>query len=222
MTVSAFENIKRFFIRLGIGLMPYFPLPWEPYRKALVRDSEKRYASGRWDYMNDIAEAHRYSIIVGCCEYFTPPERRVLDVGCGDGILQQRLRYSGYVGVDMNAAAISRAQARGASGATFVVADAAQGVQADGQFDVIVFNESLYYIRDPAAVFARCRQSLSPQGIMVVCMFRTYLARQLWKKLRAFGMEELTTVSISNELGFSSTLRVYANSRLTARAADTR
>ncbi|MBK6296436.1 MAG: hypothetical protein IPF55_21135 [Rhodoferax sp.] len=85
-----------------------------------------------------------------------------------------------------------------------------------------MFNESLYYIRDPAAVFARCAESLSPQGIAVRRMFRTYLARQLWKKLRAFGMEELTTVSISNELGFSSTLRVYANSRLTARAADTR
>lgn len=217
MTVSAFENIKRFFIRLGIGLMPYFPLPWEPYRKALVRDSEKRYESGRWDYMNDIAEAHRYSIIVGCCEYFTPSERRVLDVGCGEGILQKRMTYSKYVGVDVNAAAIASAQARGASHATFVVGDAAEGFQAAGSFNAIVFNESLYYIRNPVEVFARCRQSLSPDGIIVVCMFQTYLARQLWKKLRAFGMEELTTVKISNELGFSSVIRVYANSRVTAR-----
>lgn len=217
MTVSAFESIKRFFIRLGIGLMPYFPLPWEPYRKALVRDSEKRYESGRWDYMNDIAEAHRYSIIVGCCEYFTPSERRVLDVGCGEGILQKRMTYSDYVGVDVNAAAIASAQARGAIRATFVVSDAAEGFQAAGSFDAIVFNESLYYIRNPVEVFARCRQSLSPGGIIVVCMFQTYLARQLWNKLRAFGMEELTTVKISNELGFSSIVRVYANSRLTAR-----
>jgi 2-polyprenyl-3-methyl-5-hydroxy-6-metoxy-1,4-benzoquinol methylase len=217
MAVSAFENVKRFFIRLGVGLMPYFPLPWEPYRKALVRDSEKRYASGRWDYMNDIAEAHRYSIIAGCCAYFTPSNRRVLDVGCGEGILQQRMASAEYVGVDMNAAAIAKAQARGADHATFVVADAAQGYQASDSFDAIVFNESLYYIRDPAEVFARYRQSLSPDGIMVVCMFQTYLARQLWRKLRSFGMEELTTVKLSNELGFSSVIRVYANRRLPAR-----
>jgi 2-polyprenyl-3-methyl-5-hydroxy-6-metoxy-1,4-benzoquinol methylase len=213
MSSSMGEKLKRAFIRAGVEIMPYIPLPEELYRKILVRDSEKRYASGRWTYMKDVAESHRYSLIVGCCEYYTSHDRKILDVGCGEGILQQRITYSSYVGVDMNAEAIKMAKGREDDRSVFVLAPA-ESYQPKSLFDVIVFNESLYYIPTPIEVFKHYRALLAPYGIIIVCMFQTNLARRIWKRLANQGMTELTTVKISNELGFASKVKVYANSQL--------
>jgi 2-polyprenyl-3-methyl-5-hydroxy-6-metoxy-1,4-benzoquinol methylase len=196
-------------VRTGVALMPYFPLPEEWYRKILVGDSEKRYATGRWNYLRDITESHRYSLIIGCADFYRPGERSILDVGCGEGILQKRADYSRYVGVDMNAEAIRLAQARSNARTEFVLAPA-EKFNTEERFDVIVFNESLYYIPNPLAVFTQYRQYLADDGIVVVCMFQTNLARKIWKRLAAEPMVELTAGKISNELGFASIVKVFA------------
>jgi len=122
-----------------------------------VKDSEKRYGSGRWAYMNEFAEAHRYSLIIGCSEYRSKFPR-VLDVGCGEGILQQRMAYAKYVGVDMNAEAIRLARARADERTEFVLTDAGEQFQPQNLFDVIVFNESLYYMK----IQPRCLLDIAP------------------------------------------------------------
>ena len=81
MAASLGQRIMRKFTRFGLSLMPYFPLPQEWYRKILASDSEKRYASGRWDYLADVSEAHRYSLIIGCIEVYKDPQRAVLPSG---------------------------------------------------------------------------------------------------------------------------------------------
>ena len=210
MASSLGEKFKRLCIRVGVEIMPFIPLPEEWYRRILVNDSEKRYASGRWAYMRDVAESHRYSIIVGCCQYFKPRDVKVLDVGCGEGILQLRLAYSKYVGIDMNVEAISRAASRQDAHTEFVQIPA-DIYQPHDLYDVIVFNESLYYIKDPIDIFSKYRAFLKEDGVMIVCMFQTNLARRIWKKLARQGMVELTAIKISNELGFASQVRVYAN-----------
>lgn len=193
-------------------MMPSVPLPAEWYRSLLVRDSEKRYASGRWKYQREISESHRYSVIVGCANYVTAPSRRILDVGCGEGILQQRIAYSHYVGVDMNAAAISAAQSR-ENGITAFVCAPAETYEPNGQFDVMVFNESLYYIPRPLAVVNRLLPFLSPNGVMIVSMFQTFLARRLWKALERTTLTELTSVKITSDAGFSSIVKMYSHSQ---------
>jgi SAM-dependent methyltransferase len=209
MGAARFKTIKRGLVRLGVEAMPMVPLPSEWYRKLLVNDSEKRYASGRWGYMKGSAELHRYSLISGCATYYMPGPRRILDVGCGEGILQARIPYDKYVGVDMNAAAIAQARAREDASTSFILADA-RAYEPRETYDVVIFNESLYYMSDPMSVVAHYRKYLADPGIIVVCMFQTNLARKLWKKFRRTDLVELTMAKVSNDAGFASVVRVYA------------
>jgi len=208
MKPPAFKRIKRGLVRVGVEAMPLIPLPSEWYRRLLVDDSEKRYATGRWDYMRGSAEAHRYSLIAGCVGFYAPGSRRILDVGCGEGILQERIAYSHYVGVDMNAAAIGRARARENGSTSFVLADAGS-YEPPGIFDVLVFNESLYYMPQPMSVVAHYRRFVADTGVIIVCMFQTNLARKLWKRLRASDLVELTMAKVSNDWGFASVIKVF-------------
>ncbi len=217
MAASLGQRIMRKFTRFGLSLMPYFPLPQEWYRKILAADSEKRYASGRWDYLADVSEAHRYSLIIGCVEVYKGPQCAVLDVGCGEGILQRRMDYGRYVGVDVNAEAIRRAQPRVNGHTEFHVAPG-ESFEPTGRFDAIVFNESLYYIPEPLKVFEHYRRFLQSDGIMIVCNFQTNLARRIGQGIPKGGMIELTMSELSNEHGFASVVRVYANAPLQPRA----
>lgn len=217
MRASLVLRMKRSLTSLAVNLMPYFPLPEEWYRKLLVADSEKRYATGRWDYQREVAESHRYSLIIGCCDYFKSPDRRVLDVGCGDGILQQRLAYKEYVGVDMNAEAIARASQR-EDGRTHFHCKPAGEFVPEGPFDVIVFNESLYYIGNPLGVLAHYRKFLADDGVIVICMFQTNLARKIWNRIDDTDLVELTAVKVSNEWGFASRVKALANRDLPPRS----
>ena len=82
---------------------------------------------------------------------------------------------------------------------------------------MIVFNESLYYIPQPLRVFEHYRQFLQPTGVMIVCNFQTNLARRIWQGIPKGGMIELTMSELSNEHGFASVVRVYANGPLPPR-----
>ena len=194
MSLSMGVRLKRFLIHAGVEIMPFIPLPGEWYRKLLVRDSDKRYVSGRWAYMKEVAESHRYSLIIGCCEYYKSRDRKILDVGCGEGILQRRMAYTEYLGVDMNAEAISLAKSREDEHTRFFLTPA-ESYQPASLYDVIVFNESLYYIPNPLTVFEHYRAALAPDGIVIVCMFQTNLARRIWKKLSMNNMVELTAIN---------------------------
>jgi len=211
---SMVKNLRRFFTSLGLEAMPFIPLSREWYRKILVKDSESRYKTGRWAWLNEISFAHNYSLIKGCCEYYKSKDRKILDVGCGEGILQKRMDYSKYTGVDMNTEAIRHARTRENENTEFVLAEAGQEYQPHGLYDVIVFNESLYYIKNPADVFLRYRTFLAEDGIIIVSMFKVYLARKIWKSIQKTGMKELTEVEVINEIGLKWMIKVYANAQL--------
>lgn len=67
-----------------------------------VDDCEDEYRSGEWDYLANDQEAPRFHLVAGLCMR-TNPTPRVLEIGCGEGLLPERLsahRYTEYVGVD--------------------------------------------------------------------------------------------------------------------------
>jgi SAM-dependent methyltransferase len=134
---------------------------------------EALYRRGAWRFLAQLDELSRYSVICGYINYLAP-RSAILDIGCGEGVLLDRLGpdgYGRYVGLDLSEAAISRLRSRQNQATRFLRADAETYIP-DEIFDVIVFNESLYYLHDPLAVAERYAGSLKPYGIMVVSLFQ--------------------------------------------------
>ena len=130
-------------MRLVKSLLPYRPN--EINGEAL----EKSYANGGWGPLGQIDELGRYSLIAGYTQY-VKEDGIIPDVGCGEGILQQRLdgsKNSRYVGIDISSVAIERANANGTVRSTFMVSSIGSFDTEEG-FDVIIFNECLYYLQD--------------------------------------------------------------------------
>jgi 2-polyprenyl-6-hydroxyphenyl methylase/3-demethylubiquinone-9 3-methyltransferase len=110
-----------------------------------------------------------------------------LDVGCGEGILLERLgsnAYSRFVGVDISETAIARARKKCFDRSFFTQADAADYV-TDETFDAIIFNEVLYYFPDPVAMAHKYRAWLKPDGLMITSLYaRSDRARAIGRLLR--------------------------------------
>lgn len=146
--------------------------------------SNQQYQDGRWDYLEDLPELERYSVIVGYCHYFFP-EGHYLDIGCGEGVLQQRLSvlpYSRYRGLDLSEVAIEKARRLEDKRTSFVAADA-ETYTDESSYDVIIFNECLYYFPDSMKIMKHYQQFLKPGGIFVVSMYQDEDASLHWKVL---------------------------------------
>ena len=93
------------------------------------------------------------------------PGARLVDLGCGAGVMAPHLP-AGYehVGVDLNAAALAQAAARGVR---TLQADATAVPLEDGGADVVVAGELLEHVPDPEAVVAEAVRLLRPGGTVV-------------------------------------------------------
>jgi SAM-dependent methyltransferase len=164
-----------------IGVLPHQPERWSTERWA------DAYGSGQLEYYGTLDELARYSLLVGYVGFFFPPgqERtppRLLDVGCGTGLLRARLEgttVGEYVGVDLSATAVETAERRRLPRSRFVVGDVA--ALDLGRFDVVVLNEMLYYVEDVPGFLRRLGDLLEPSGLLLVSMWRHPGDRSLWR-----------------------------------------
>ncbi len=147
---------------------------WDRRRGGLLQTAgtwEAQYAGGRWDYLAGLPEAARYSVLVGyVCQL--RPAAAVLDAGCGQGVFLRRLpatAYSRYLGIDVSPSAIAAAAALQDERSTFLAVDCERYAPSE-HFDVIVFNEVLYCLRDPLRVVERYTRSLRSGGILLVSL----------------------------------------------------
>jgi SAM-dependent methyltransferase len=130
------------------------------------------YGQGQWAFLRELRELGRYSLVVGYLRELKP-DGAVIDVGCGEGLLFERLHPYGctrYLGLDISIAALEKTQAARASGGLFVCADAESFVPPAG-FDAIVFNETLYYFRQPLDAVARYLGALDSGGVAIVSTY---------------------------------------------------
>jgi 2-polyprenyl-3-methyl-5-hydroxy-6-metoxy-1,4-benzoquinol methylase len=158
---------------------------WEYYP---IAEWDRQYAGSTWTYLSGIEQLPRYAVIEGWRRRLKPGGS-VLDLGCGEGVLFEQIPSADrvrYTGVDVSRVAIDAAarKIRDNSLERFVCADIVTFEPPPGSaFDVIVFNEVLYYLEDPIAVLHRYRAVLSPGGIVVVSVFHENL--RTWKAINA-------------------------------------
>jgi trans-aconitate methyltransferase len=97
------------------------------------------------------------------------PGERILDLGCGDGLLTEKIAATGavVVGVDGAADMIAAAQKRGLNAC---VMDGLN-LSFTGEFDAVFSNAALHWMKsDPDAVIAGVRRALKPGGRFVAEM----------------------------------------------------
>jgi len=130
------------------------------------------YSSGEWDFLKSLDEISRYNVMAGYVpRLVTNPS--ILDVGCGEGVFSEHCRSfptSRYVGIDISDEVISRLTERSKGNAQYLAVDAEE-YQPEGRFNIIVFNESLYYFRRPTESFTRYSKLVEDEGYLLVSTY---------------------------------------------------
>jgi trans-aconitate methyltransferase len=111
------------------------------------------------------------------------PGERVLDLGCGDGVLTERIAAAGaeVIGVDASPAMVEAARARGLDAR---VADG-QALAFGPEFDAAFSNAALHWMLEPAAVAAGVFAALKPGGRFVGEMGGHGNVAAIWRAVHA-------------------------------------
>lgn len=93
------------------------------------------------------------------------PGERILDLGCGDGVLTRKLQEIGceVIGIDSSSELV---QAAASLGLKVITADATE-MEFSGEFDAVFSNAVLHWIKDADRVIRNVFQALLPGGRFV-------------------------------------------------------
>jgi len=159
------ERVRGVGVRLGA-------VPYRPIDTSSPEQWGSEHEAGELAYYGDLRQLARYSVVAGYIRHLGP-EVSILDVGCGAGLLAERLGatpYRRYLGIDPVAPAIEQA-ARLADGRTdFRVAE--RPSPELGEFDVVVCNEVIYCAPDPARLLDDIQAMLPAGGNLLTSIWR--------------------------------------------------
>jgi 2-polyprenyl-3-methyl-5-hydroxy-6-metoxy-1,4-benzoquinol methylase len=132
---------------------------------------DREYESGKMEQEPGVNELAHYGVLIAYLIFFDA--RRILDVGCGSGLLRERLAaapFERYVGIDPSPAALERAKPLEDERTTFVLAERASPEM--GTFDAVVSNEMLYFVDDVDDFLNHVNDILEPGGHLLSSIWR--------------------------------------------------
>lgn len=147
----------------------------------VARDDGEFYSKDYWlkrqsehHGLPDIAQRARLDLPERCTHWLRHllarrlPPAKVLEIGCGHGGYVALLGWAGFTatGTEMSPWVVEFAQKNfGIRALAGRIEDLAL---PEGEFDVIVLNDVLEHLPDPAGTLARCARLLAPEGFFVI------------------------------------------------------
>jgi len=174
---------------------------------------EQQYSNGTWNYLFSEDEAGHYFSI--CSQIKKNTEAySILDIGCGNGVLYDYLHKNLadsllYSGIDISENAVEVAKTRFPS-SEFNKVDYEYAV-VSGRFDVVVFNETLYYFIKPMKTLAKAfRENLKNDGVLVISMCEDAKHNGLWERINT-EYRILAAETVENKKGQKWTIKTITS-----------
>lgn len=124
------------------------------------------------DYEYDrFADIKRLDFITGILKQTVPPNGRILDVGCGNGVISRHLGKFGYrvLGIDISPETIETARSLTRLDQVRFEVMSAEDLQASGSvYDAIICSEVLEHLQDPDSLIRVLYHSLKDEGKLIV------------------------------------------------------
>ncbi len=130
-------------------------------------------------------------------EWLAPKSgERILDLGCGDGVLTAELAALGadVVGVDSSADFVATATARGLD----IRLMDGQALAFDHEFDAVFSNAALHWMTDASAVVDGVRRALKPGGRFVAEFGGHGNVAAIATAMRAVGLRRGGNLAVAN------------------------
>jgi 2-polyprenyl-3-methyl-5-hydroxy-6-metoxy-1,4-benzoquinol methylase len=166
---------------------------------------EKEYKDNRWEYLEAPEQKEHYDAIIKQIDAIDG-KPVILDIGSGHGVLYTYFRNIlkpgfNYKGIDISENAIVKALHNHPE-ADFEVVDY-DFKKVEGKFNVIVFNEVLYYFVKPIKTLLKAlKENLTANGVVIISMYQDDQNKNdlIWKEVDG-NFKVLNTQIVENKQG---------------------
>jgi predicted TPR repeat methyltransferase len=158
---------------LRLGASTGMPAMTEPYVRRLFDQYAGRYDVALTEHLHYRGPALLRDAVTSALERMGRPMHfaSLLDLGCGTGLAGQVFRpFAGrLVGVDLSAAMIARAEAKGDYDRLVVgnlVAFLSDEIAKGGKYDLVLAADVFVYVNELAPIFVDIARVLAPRGVI--------------------------------------------------------
>jgi ubiquinone biosynthesis O-methyltransferase len=167
----------------------------------------------KYEY-NRIADRKRVDFIAETLHRELPPNGRILDVGCGNGVISRHLGRLGFnvLGIDVSEKTIAMARSiEPMPNVQFMTKSAEELVASGETYDAVICSEVLEHLSNPGALLKVLYETLAPNGKLIVTVPNGNGPRELLVTRPVLRMREKNNwawrsiVGLKKMLGYSGT-----------------
>jgi 2-polyprenyl-3-methyl-5-hydroxy-6-metoxy-1,4-benzoquinol methylase len=161
--------------------------------------------AGSWADKYDTSLSPRLSVFRAAALRFVPAAGRVIDFGCGAGVIALALAQAGYrvkgldISADMIAAAKSRAEQSKLS-VDFAVGDTQTFANLDSDFDAVVSSSVLEYLPDPVQALGEMARRIRPGGHVILSVPNSQSITRIFERVLRFPSPLARTLPLPKKI----------------------
>jgi 2-polyprenyl-3-methyl-5-hydroxy-6-metoxy-1,4-benzoquinol methylase len=170
-------------------------------------------ANNTYEY-NRIADRKRVDFIARVLQQSLPANAKILDVGCGNGVISRHLGRLGFnvLGIDVSEKTIETARSlTSLPNVRFITKSAEELVASGEKYDAVICSEVLEHLHDPGALLSVLHQSLADGGKLIVTVpngkgpRESFVTRPILKMRRNNSFLWRAIQKLKKSLGYSGT-----------------